>query len=88
MAAVNAAEKKRSGAGVHPRCGGMIELLPPRTRQLLFIPETDVWPRSAVLISADMIMIKEIKLSQPGRSPQGLRHEPWELKGLRRDCSA
>lgn len=61
---------------------------PPRTHQLLFIPETDVWPRSAVFISADMTMIKEIKISQPGRRLQGLRHQPWQREDLRRVCSA
>lgn len=47
--------------------------LPPR--QLLFIPETDVWPRGAVFIFGDMIMIKEIKICQAGCSLQGLSSE-------------
>lgn len=65
------AGRKRRGAaqaarrGVDHRCGGMIELLP---HQLLFIPETDAWPRSAVFISAGMIMIKVIRIPQAGRS--------------------
>lgn len=50
--------------------------------------ETDVWLHNAVFISADMIMIKEIKISQSGRSPQELRHQLWELKGLQHDYSA
>lgn len=74
-----------------PRCGGMNAppLEPPRPRQLRLISETDVWLRAAAVISADTIMINEIKVSQSGRrSPQEPRHQLGELKGLQHDYSA
>lgn len=52
---------------------------PPRAHQLRVISEADVWLRNAVSISADMIMIEEIKIA--------LRRQLWELKGLPRGYS-
>lgn len=49
--------------------------------ELLFIPQTDVWPRSAVFLCADMIMIKERKISQGGRSLQ--RHRGAQRSPVR-----